>query len=250
LRDNYAALFGLYKNVPASNGGWQRMKYVYNAGAFDNVNISASFLSIGLMAFIRGKWIYFAPIILWAMILSGGVAGYFTVAAGLVFYLSRDKKWLPGLFIASLALATVGVLVLPYVHDVFATGARVEVWAWALRQLDISEWFFGKGVGWWAVNSPRFIINGAKVRFVQLHNEYLEVLYSVGLVGIVAMLCVARKAMAGAKYSHPCFIALFGAVAANSFVHFTFHIAATACIGIIAVAVLAGGCYVNRLERA
>ena len=239
LREYYAALFGAVKHQVSSRG-WVQSDGIVMAGSFDNPNLTTSFLAIGMASLWRDKWVYFVPLCLIAIILCGGVSSYFVILAAGVFYFARKLKseYITGL-VALSAVGFVGLIYyLPSFNVLFSDGGRLAAWEWALANLDMPGWFFGKGLGYWTSTSPMFIINGATKHHDQLHNEYIEFLYAFGALGCAGVCFCIYESMDRARKCHPSIFAMGAAVAASCCVHFTFHIAATAAVGIVVAALL------------
>lgn len=239
LREYYAALYGAYKHH-ISSGGWERLDGIVVSGSFDNPNLTASFLSIGVFSFFREKWLYLAPLPVFAMVLCGGVAGYFTIAAGLVGYLCRKQspRRIRQIICLSVSIGILALYILPGTHEVFRDGGRFAVWLGTLQNLTIVEWFFGNGLGDWVSRAPAIIDGKSVIKFGQLHNEYISFLYSFGLVGVACAVFAFNEALERITRRNAALFAMGAAIAANSVVHFTFHIAATACVGLSVIALL------------
>ena len=107
---------------------------------------------------------------------------------------------------------------------------RIMVWLQAIRQLEWSGWLIGNGLGTWSVLSPTMRRDprtagaaGIGELFAHAHNEYLQLLYEAGLIGLglVLIWMVVQRRM----FRHPVFGGGAVAVAVTALTMFPFHLA-------------------------
>lgn len=193
-----------------------------STGSLGNPNVAGAFLAITLPALFRPKWIYGIFLAANAILLTNSTAPLITMGvACVVFILNRDLRkkalnWLP-------LPITAACFVVPYLFN----NTRTENWRYALGKLKNSSLLYGQGLDAWVniVNTER----PAKGRFIQMHNEFLEVIFAFGLFGLGAFIFLNMQIE-----RDRIFASIVGAGLVNSFFNFPLHTAATALVLIIA----------------
>ena len=92
------------------------------------------------------------------------------------------------------------------------------------------------GPGFFAEMFPRNFLLYGVIPFRQMHNEYLEILFCFGAVGIGVFYFLYNQIYR--QKLHPIFFGVLAAALVSSVGHFPFHITSTALVGIIAYAFL------------
>ncbi len=154
---------------------------------------------------------------------------------GLIAYLIWNKPWRAWLALPTLILAAIfgATSKLEFFNDQL----RYQVWRRALSASLYRPWF-GYGMDSFRREFP-YLQGVDTVPWMQAHNEYLELLFDAGLVGIVLAfiafcgLWLSRKNWWRQDYALPWFLILI-ALMANGIGNLTFHIAPMALLGTVA----------------
>lgn len=184
-------------------------------GFLDNENALALYFSLGMpfvyltFGWLRG-WLL-SSYLLFLVLLSGSRTG---ALAGILTYVlliavrpdlrRPTASWsriVP--LLAVLSLGLVGGLVLPFlVDDPRTFTGRAHLWILARSSLSsATEWMFGSGaLGWQHVRDAGLIDFSA---VYSVHNQWLQVLYTTGLVGaaLMAAALVLLVRQAGLRYA-------------------------------------------------
>jgi hypothetical protein len=186
-------------------------------GTLGNSNFMAAYIGISLPFFFRKKWIFLAPVLAVVIFMSGTTSTVIAVCAGLMIYF-RKLKYLP-LFL------TVAVLYAIFFDpDVFGTNERYEFWGVAITKIFKSPLnvAFGLGPGTnWGRPFP-------------LHNEWLSLFFSYGLIGFYLIVCYFMEL----KTENKILIAALLIAAVNALGNYPMHIAPTAFLVIVILALI------------
>jgi hypothetical protein len=227
--------------------------YGWCVGFLDNGNLLSAFLAFSIPAFFRKRWVYCLPVLMLPFLqphMKGGFLALFI--AGIVYALLAIKP----VKIKVYALSVIGVVIIWYV--VFFAGIynfthneRIRVINprvyYVSNHLQINgniatltpdivhkESMLGFGLGQFRVIWPQIynkVYPGNKdERMDQAHNEYLQVKFEQGWIGLVIVLgfvlIMSRNIyrLKNVSVSWPVSAGIV-AVFVNSFVNFPFHIA-------------------------
>jgi O-antigen ligase len=170
-------------------------------GSLSNPSMNSSMIVATLPFLIKhtgGKvrWIALA-LAVGSVFLSKGSIGIGLLCALAVLYAIRFKWW-KLLALAPLPLA-VGAFQMP-LNLLFNSGNRFNAWeflmgAWAKRPINYP---FGTGYGTFGVFSANLQVSSGKFQndwWIWLHNDWLEVLFTLGVVGLVLALLVYASAL-------------------------------------------------------
>lgn len=160
--------------------------------------------------------------------------GVLAALSGLAWVHRANRTAVVGLVIALVAL---GVL-LSAVHVGGWLGGgreRVTMWTYALESMTLSTWLIGNGPGSWAVEIPAIQVARNFTHpgvFFHAHNEWLQALREVGLMGVVLMggWLWSQRTMFYGRYGGSCVAILIG-----SFGFFGFRLAT---VGILLITVI------------
>jgi len=185
----------------------------------------------------RWAWLLFTGMIL----LTGNQAGILALGTGLLafFLVLRRWRWALGL-----SLLLVGGLVFGFMT--WSDGGRWAMWTDALRHLAHHQAIFDGPLTGLGLGSVRFVFMNAFPRahmgaFHALHNEYLEVLFELGVIGLGLLLWAlwqtTRQVRAAIPTRHlAVYSAMTAATATVSLVSFPFQVAPLAAVGVTVVA--------------
>ena len=127
------------------------------------------------------------------------------------------------------------------------TSTRMDVWVVTLGKALQKPWL-GWSPGSFSLWKPTFITPPSKtgLTFIQTHNEFLQLLFEVGVVGLVAVVIYAIHTIWRLRRARPwtpelrCAVASAGALAFIAFFNFPSRIGVTAFGGLITLAALHG----------
>lgn len=171
------------------------------------------------------------PVFAAGALLSKSVLAVLMLTAGLGWRF-RGSRWTGEILAAgAAALAILAV----WRGEAWLSGAaaRVSIWGMMLAQIDGWHWLIGAGPGAWSSQIvPAQVAAGvaAPVLFYQAHNEWLQVLWEAGAVGVallVGWIWAHRSAFCG-RYGG-CWVALL----IGSFGHFGFRLAVTGATALV-----------------
>mgnify|MGYP001571748270 FL=1 len=198
--------------------GGRALHEMFRSGTLGNANFVGAYLAvIGALA----AW-WLLPLFLLGLVAAQSVTGLVAFGAALlVRYKASAWVWL-----------TAGISFVAWLlwHGPASWSVRWLVWTRAVRALDWSGWLIGNGLGTWSVLSPTMRRDprtagaaGIGELFVHAHNEYLQLLYEAGLIGLGLALIwlVAQRRM----FRHPVFGGGAVAVAVSALTMFPFHLA-------------------------
>ncbi len=191
---------------------------MFRSGTLGNANFVGAYLAV--IGALVSWWLI--PLFLLGIVAAKSLTGLVALGVALlVRYKASAWVWLT----AGLSLS--GWLLW---HGAASLHVRLLAWTRALQALDWSGWLIGNGLGTWGVLSPAMRpvpgtggAAGIGELFVHAHNEYLQVLYEAGLIGLglVLIWMVAHRRM----FRHPVFGGGAVAVAVTALTMFPFHLA-------------------------
>ena len=200
-------------------------------GSLGNTNLTAAYLALTAMAFVRGKWTYFLPIVILALTFTSSVMGVGSFVAGAVYYLNHEKIISkPKLYL----LATICMIGLFFIGVNGADSGRFESWSKLFEAVTFKHFLIGMGPGWF----PDFRLMLNDTHLVQEHNEFLALFNLFGMAGVLVVLPMFLKFL---KRKDACRIfptVLFIAFC-NSYGHFSLHQSTTAIIIIVTIVICA-----------
>lgn len=195
-------------------------------GLTNNRNELSALLAICFPAFLRPRWAWFIPMVVFGLIIAKSFGGILTVGIIVIVY-----AYLKSNLYLSLALILCALLF--YILIIDAPGMeRLLFWKTGLN-LYKQHWFLGSGVGHWKVvfaQESQMTVIGSYLK--RAHSEYLQGLFEMGIP--FALLC-GGYCYGVFKQFHMKNIIPFLAIIAimvSSMIHFTFHIAESAAISL------------------
>jgi hypothetical protein len=204
----------------------------YPLGSLNNPNLSGALIAVTMPFFFKKDvwpWLILPATSLY---LCDSAMSFLTLIAGVSFYLwnrfTKDK------LTPYISFAALGILFLAIglpESGFFSGQSRYQAW---MKSLDyFTSPLFGHGLGWTG-DIFRENVFGREY-FVQLHNEYLQTLLEMGIVGLfffVAawMICALRSRNILVSSS------MF-AIAVNSYGNFYFHISLLSFVALIIAAI-------------
>jgi len=220
---------------------WQLGKVLGNVspGSLLHPNLSGAHIAILLPSLIRGKWIYVLPISFLALYILGAslAVGTAVLSLSLLFVIPLDKKYRAPLLL-SLGFALFGAFIWGlFFGGYFSNNNRLDVWVESI-QLFFSQSFldilFGVGLGQY----PE-LYNAAYKHdavYYHAHNEYIEILYASGVIGLSLFCWLAYKLV---RIPSSIYVkAIFCSILFNMAANFTLHIASLSSVAILSLAAL------------
>lgn len=207
--------------IPAGGQGYQP------SGFLGNNNFFAAWMAFSLPFFLRRKWIFLAPVIIFALAIANTRMAWIAASAGMIYYLwpvlqSRKARTI---LVAAITGAAAAYLV--GTGRAFSHFERLDYWLDAIKVTIGNGWFtiiFGNGFGsvWQVGNS--------------LHSEPVEMFFTLGAIGALIMAafivltlltCPSRRLAAA-----------FVIVAVNTIGNHAAHLAPSAFFIIIVIALI------------
>lgn len=122
-------------------------------------------------------------------------------------------------------------------------GYRFHVWFMGLREVLTRTMFYGFGIGSWALWAPQTAqqTNSDPLTWLWAHNEYLQVFFELGIVGLIILLVWLKDSVSAYLGSGrgpiiKCLFASFISLALVSTCHFPFHLGRLAGISVFVLA--------------
>lgn len=241
--DPYSMLMGQHKKldylVPY---GWFNVvsdEQMIN-GSLTNENWSGALIALTFPALFYWRFYVFIPVSLLSLYLLKSAMPVTSAFVGICAYIAVklfDMKKIKNIALVASIFPALLVLIGPPKTGFFESGPRVWLWE---RIWSLVHWYdliIGKGVGFFAAVFPTKFLLHAVVPFRQMHNEYLEILFAFGVIGLAIFYYLYLQIYKTEKL-HPIFYAIIAAALFNSIGHFTFHVTSTALVGIIAYSFL------------
>lgn len=200
-------------------------------GSLGNPNLLSAYVALTAISLFRKKWWIFLLFPLIALAISGGLMGYFSFAAGTIYYLNHKfkiihKSWFYILSsILMVALYFTGI----NGHDT----KRILGWKRIFSEVDLSHFLIGKGPGWFFDHGAVLSVNEI---LVQEHNEFISIFNFFGIIG-VALIAAIVFPLVFKKDKVEIFPSILFAAFINSYGHFTLHQSTTAIIVIVSAAI-------------
>lgn len=175
--------------VLIANSQWAGHKWIYPFGSgaigmIGNPDYLGAYLAI--IAPIAPLWLL--PFFFFGLFVTLSISGLVAMVAGLCWV--HRKYWrfyfYPGAFV-------LGLIIMLKPNWSQNVRMRLDVWWMALDSMDEIEWLVGRGLGRWANAIPP--MQDAKHvwdlpdsgRFTEAHNEYVQVFYELGAVGLACV---------------------------------------------------------------
>lgn len=188
-------------------------------GTLGNANIMGAMLAMSLPVFFRRTWLWFSPVVFIGIYLSGSVTPWLIVGASVIGYLwtTRINKIL---FLAPV----VGVIVSHVVvWGEWFNNHRIHIWTKIIAKSHGYE-IFGRGTGFISLNSNAWKLNDTAA--TQAHNEYIELFYTYGLMGVALVTAVLWMRKDEDKIR----TAILSGGIVGAFTHFELHVAITSLL--------------------
>lgn len=210
----------------------------YPVGALGQESLTGALIAVlspSLLYKTSKRWLM-VPLL--ALLLLDVTFGYLAFFGAISFYFGYKKLYAHVLAIIILLIViSLGVIGINYNHlEFFNDKGRFDLWFTVIdnyKQWDLSSQLFGKGLGyvWHNLGHIKDIDNKP---FRYLHNEYLELLYAFGIVG-VGLMGWMLKPLLKVKFDEQSAILLsvIFAIIINSAGNFTLHIAPIGLIFLI-----------------
>lgn len=200
-------------------------------GTLGNSNLTAAYLALTAMAFVRGKWIYFLPIVILALTFTNSAMGVGSFVAGAVYYLNRKQVFIKQKLYLLVSISMIGLF---FIGVNGADSGRFESWSKLLEAVTFKHFLIGMGPGWF----PDFRLMLSETHMVQEHNEFLALFNIFGIMGVLLVTPFFIKFL---KLKDTCYIfptVLFIAFC-NAYGHFSLHQSTTAIIIIVTIVICA-----------
>lgn len=162
--------------------GWTKRPEIFVHGTFGHHNFLGAFLA--MTGAIAPVW--FIPFVFVGLWFANSLLSFIAlfIALAVRFRVIVNKY---ALFFVSVLSA--GFLLWFFrlkSRDSFYT--RIDAWSTAMSLMDWKTTFFGHGIGQWYVKVPRAqSAQGITEVFYQAHNEYLQLFFETGLVGVALL---------------------------------------------------------------
>lgn len=208
------------------------------SGSLGHPNLSAAMIAITVPSLFRlGFWRY-VPFAVVALLLTKSSFGIGTFVITMAFWSFGSIGMLTTL------AGALGVFIYGHFYGgFFSNNNRADVWLDSISlffKQDLLSVIFGNGLGWFpsAFNSS-FNYDST---YNHVHNEYLEVLFSFGFVGLFLLLFIVISflRMNAPKYLKASFIA----ITFNCLANFPFHVGSLAATSILVAATI----FIHRKE--
>ena len=156
-------------------------------GIMENQNSASAFFALCFPAFLRKKWKYFIPIVIFGLFATKSSGGMIAVLLGLCFYacvVLKDKRYL---YPVGLGIILTGALFVIFFDQYQSCNIRIEIWGRAL-ELYQQTWLFGCGLGRWKVELTPLIFAGEFPHYsTKLHSSIFQSIVEMG-IGFVVIL--------------------------------------------------------------
>jgi hypothetical protein len=233
-------------------------------GLLSNQNEVSGLLAFTFPVFLRRKWRWGIPVVFAGVLMSRSQGGLLAISTGLLVYAifqAKARGYIGSYFsiypaIAILAFMAMAV-VLAILFDRDSIDARVTAWREYLSlyfKQGTTRIFIGFGIGHWKMITEKVRVMARPTWWKTAHNEYVQGLFEMSpaflviLGGYLSSIFIRLK-RAAKELDYSCFkkqildpviipVVALVAIITNSFVHFGFHIAPTALIGITWLAIL------------
>lgn len=218
-------------------------------GMTDNINSASALLAFCFPAFMRRRWVYLAPLLVFGLVLAKSMGGTVALACGLIFYF-----WMHGYRFWPLATLLVGLILYGSFVDTNTSSAfntRLTV-TWETLGYYTQHWVFGSGIGHFKIQVGKtFLYPINNLYWMTVHNEFVQGLFEMGIAFPVIIIgyfvSIYRRFMDGftvcgiiSPRSQAAILPVTALIiiSANATVHFPFHIASTAMIAVTWMAIL------------
>lgn len=194
---------------------------------------------IAPMLVIISPWlVLFVLPLLWYSTSSAAI-GAFIISMGFILYRRSKLLFIPAIFL----LITAGVFyVLKYDMPGGNFDYRFGVWFHAISETLRHSMFYGFGIGSFAKWAPTTdqATNPDKLVWIWAHNEYVQLFFETGIVGLITCVVWLRKETIEffsvvKNKQHDCLFASFLALGLVSIFHFPFHIGRLAGISLFSI---------------
>lgn len=165
------------------------------------------------------------------------------VALSFLIYRRLGFKWLLGFLLLTVSVGA--FYILKYDMPGGSFGYRFTVWLMGLRQVMGTSLFMGLGIGSWYQWGPqtRQLTNDIPLTWLWAHNEYLQVLFELGVAGFVMVMVYIKNRFkdfekAAGNFELDCLFATFISLCLISILHFPFHLGRFAALSVFVMASL------------
>jgi hypothetical protein len=192
-------------------------------GTLKDQNTFGAYLSICSVVLLRPYWSAALPIVAVAVILCKSLTPVVTLLTVICMWawviMGLPQKSAYGAILAAIICGIGGLAYLGGGHD----SLRFAMWRDIISMIDLSslkgwkDFIFGHGFGWYA---EQFLVyGGAKAR--QEHNNYLTILNTFGLSGVILFFMVIAKGIG--RHSSPIIPASMAAILVNGVANFSLY---------------------------
>jgi hypothetical protein len=232
----YQLLTGL-KQFKWIDGKWTELVGTKTNGSYANTNPTAAMIAICAPAMLQ--WPLLILMAAGALYFLGSANGIATFLAGIFFYFAATKLSKKLNIMALFSAILTPILAVPFLprSGDFGASGRWEAWRAGIKAMSLGDWVNGKGIGWISSQFPEIYKLRGGVYFDKIHNEYLECLISLGVIGLILFIALFKNTF-NRIADRPTLYAIFAASLVNSTLMFTYHISGIALIGIIAFTLL------------
>lgn len=197
-------------------------------GLMGNRNFSSAFFAFCFPAFLRKKWAWLIPVVIFGLFLSKSGGGPIAVMAGIAAY------FLP-FYIFSLIFIFSCIWYILLSNDA-GMFERLKMWRHGIK-LSAQHWAMGSGIGHWGEVFKRFYLNGeTSTWYSYAHNEYIQGFFEMGISFIVCFIGFITNIISRIERKSLYFMALV-IIFVNCMINFPMHVAPTAMIALTWIAI-------------
>ena len=210
-------------------------------GIMENQNSASALFALCFPAFLRKKWKYFVPAIMFGLFATKSSGGMIAVLLGLCFYacvVLKDKRYI---YPVGMGIILMGALFVMFFDQCQSFNTRMEAYGRALELLK-DTWLYGCGIGRWKSEFITMVVDGNFPHgFIRLHSTILQSIMEMG-IGFAIILAgylinIARRSwkdLIGMAIPLTALIIIL----ANGSVNFLIRIAPNAAIVIVWLAIM------------
>lgn len=160
-------------------------------GVMGENNSAGALIALGIPVFLRKKWCWFLLLLLGTFLLPKPLTAIASTFVGLAVFslikLPKWRFWIIGSMIGAFALYC---LKCESFNILRAANGRFKTWklVWGIIRVNPPKHLIGFGVGHYRVIFPlidaKVLRAGTKIVWFRAHNEYLELIFNQGLIGL------------------------------------------------------------------
>ena len=210
-------------------------------GFMENQNSLSASLALCFPAFLRGKWKWLSPLVLFGLFVAKSSGGIMAITFGLCFYFIVTAKERKQLYPIVMGLILISGIFVIFFDQYQSMDIRMNVWrsAWSLFT---HHWLWGCGLGRWPTE---FIVLASVGQFpegfIRLHSTILQSMLELG-IGFAVILAGYLINIARRSWSNLVSLAIpltaLIIIITNGSVNFLIRIAPNAALVIVWLAIM------------